>query len=132
MRRRTLLVALAGLAAAITVAATWLWTRTNPVTRENYARTALGMSRSEVCAILGSPYDYTYGEANVFGARLEGKLHEEDLPETWTADGCQIWMFFDQEGKVTARSCCLCQAASVSLRKKLLWHYYRLRQKWFG
>jgi hypothetical protein len=131
MRRRTLLAARAGAGVVVAVGVA-LWPRNYPVTRQNYARIALGMSRSEVCGILGPPYDYTYGQANVFCERLEGKLHEEDTSEIWTADGCEIWMYFDREGKVTAKKCQLCNAARVSLRDKLLWHYWRLKREWIG
>jgi hypothetical protein len=60
MRRRKLLVALAGLA-VIAVGAVVLWPRADRITRENFDRIKKGMGRAEVEAILGPPGDYTTG-----------------------------------------------------------------------
>jgi hypothetical protein len=132
MRHRKLLAALLVTPIVIAVVLLALWPQANRVTRDNYARITFGMSRPEVCAILGPPYDYTYGQAVIFGARLEGKLPEEDTSEIWTADGCQIWMYFDREGKVTAKMCQLCKAVPVSLRDKLRWHWWQLKSELFS
>jgi hypothetical protein len=59
MRRRKLLVALAGLAVVAAAGAFVLWPRTDRITRANYDRIRMGMSRAEVYAILGPPGDYT-------------------------------------------------------------------------
>ena len=57
MRRRKLLVALAGLAVVVTGLEA-LWPLPDRITRENCGRVREGMSRAEVEAILGPPGDY--------------------------------------------------------------------------
>jgi hypothetical protein len=63
MRRRTLLVALAGLAVVVAAGTVALWPRAEPnrITQENCDRIKEGMSRAEVEAILGPPGDYRTG-----------------------------------------------------------------------
>jgi hypothetical protein len=62
MRRRTLLVALAGLPVVVAAGAVVLWPRTpSRITLENCNRIREGMSRAEVEAILGPPGDYRTG-----------------------------------------------------------------------
>jgi hypothetical protein len=61
MRRRKLLVVLAGLAVVVAVGTVVLWPRPDRVTRENYDRIRTGMGRAEVEAILGQPGDYRRG-----------------------------------------------------------------------
>ena len=60
MRRRKL-IALAGLAVLVAAGAFVLWPRPDRITRANYDRIRMGMSRAEVEAILGPPGDYTTG-----------------------------------------------------------------------
>jgi hypothetical protein len=55
MRRRKLLGALAGLAVVVTVGAFALWPQPARITRGNYDRIRMRMSRAEVEAILGAP-----------------------------------------------------------------------------
>ena len=63
MRRRKLLVALAGLAVAVAAGAVVLWPRTidmSPgVTLHNFVRLKEGMTLSDVATILGPPGDHT-------------------------------------------------------------------------
>jgi hypothetical protein len=62
MRRRKLLVALAGLAVVGAAGAVVLWRRSAHVTRASCDRIRVGMSRAEVEAILGGPPgDYRAG-----------------------------------------------------------------------
>jgi hypothetical protein len=62
MRRRKLLVVLAGLAVVVVVGVVILWPRSSsPITQENFDRIRDGMSRAEVEAILGPPCDYSTG-----------------------------------------------------------------------
>ena len=62
MRRRTLLVVLAGLTVVVAAGAVVLWPRTpSRITLENCNRIREGMSRAEVEAILGPPGDYRTG-----------------------------------------------------------------------
>jgi outer membrane protein assembly factor BamE (lipoprotein component of BamABCDE complex) len=127
MRHRKLAIVLALAALAVVALATLaLWRRANPITQANYARISLGMSRPDVCAILGQPYDYTYGQACCVGVLPEGTPREAVTVEHWITDGCDIWMYFDREGKVSAKSCAHCMAARVSLLDKLRWRYWEL------
>jgi len=74
MRRRTLLVALAGLAVVVAVGVVVLWPRADRITRENFERIREGMSRAEVEAILGPPGDYRtgHGETGFDGSEVTG------------------------------------------------------------
>ena len=60
MRRRKLLVVLAGLA-VVAAGVVVLWPRPDRITRENCDRIRPGMTRAEVEAILGPPDDYRTG-----------------------------------------------------------------------
>jgi hypothetical protein len=61
MRRRTLLVALAGLAVVVAAGTVVLWPREDRLNEANFARITPGMSRAEVEAILGPAGDYSSG-----------------------------------------------------------------------
>ena len=87
MRRRRLLVALAGLA-VVAATAVLLWPR-DPITWKNFNRICKGMTRAEVEAILGPP--------NLTGAELE-KLDVDDFEDVpaiqpWGDD----YLFYDEE-----------------------------------
>ena len=59
MRRRKLLVVLAGLAVLVAAGAVVLWPEPpSRITRENFDRVREGMTQAEVEAILGPPGDY--------------------------------------------------------------------------
>jgi len=61
MRRRTVILGLAGLAVMFAVVAVVLRPRPDRITREDYDRIRPGMTRAEVEAILGPPDDYRTG-----------------------------------------------------------------------
>jgi hypothetical protein len=68
MRKRTLLVALAGLTVVVAAGVVVLWPRASSrVTPENFDRIRKGMTQQEVEAVLGPPGDYRtgLGEAGV-------------------------------------------------------------------
>jgi hypothetical protein len=58
MRRRTLLVALAGLAVVVAAGAVVLWPGPDRITLENLHEIRMGLSLAEVEAILGPAGDY--------------------------------------------------------------------------
>jgi hypothetical protein len=58
MRRRKLLVVLAGPAVVLAVGAIVLWPREDRITQQNCDRIGEGMTRAQVVAILGPPGDY--------------------------------------------------------------------------
>jgi hypothetical protein len=68
MRRRKLLVALAGLAVVVAAGAVALWPRTDPASRimqRNFERIKPGMTMAEVSAMPGPPGDYKAPESPV-------------------------------------------------------------------
>jgi hypothetical protein len=121
MRRRTLLVALVGLAVvgAAGVVVLWLWPRPERVTRENYDRIQIGMGRREVEAILGPPGDYRTGRGDeeVNGTFYRGvwepamgfpwgwnhtRMSSSQTGEQayWVSDSVRIYVFIDDAGHV--------------------------------
>jgi hypothetical protein len=79
MRRRKLLVVLAGLAVVVAAGVVVLWPRPpSRITRENFERIKEGMSRAEVEAILGPPGDYRTGR----GEMDYGTENEAWMPDT--------------------------------------------------
>jgi hypothetical protein len=86
MRRRTLLVVLAGLAVVIAAGAVVLWPQTEPnrITSENCDRIKEGMSRAEVETILGPPGDYRTGPTQgVVQWELNGERKLNGERTTW-------------------------------------------------
>jgi hypothetical protein len=82
--KRRLLAALVMLAGAAVFV---LWQRPDRVTRANYDRIRMGMSRAEVYAILGPPGDYTTrpGVYRHFHWRQDGRL-SYGVGFFWTGD----------------------------------------------
>jgi hypothetical protein len=81
MRRRKLLPgAVAVLVTLAGVAALVLWPRADRVTRANFDRIRVGMSRAEVEAILGPPGDYRTGRTK----------EESDPRELMWPGGCRL------------------------------------------
>jgi hypothetical protein len=100
MRRRKLLLVLAGLAVVLCAAVAFvLWPRPDRVTRENFDRIHDRMSRSEVESILGSPGDYSTGPTlEVFRYTRILPFGPEDIPPSdwwgvWQGDSgeARIW-----------------------------------------
>jgi hypothetical protein len=99
MRRRTLLLVLAGLA-VVAAGVVVLWPAPpSRITRENYDRIRVGMSRVEVEAILGSPGDYSTREIAYL---LEEPTPVEGWPigdnEEWCGDRASIDVAFTPTG----------------------------------
>jgi hypothetical protein len=100
IRKRPLLV-LAALA-ALAGAGTWvLWPRPDRITLENFRLLRVGMSRTEVEAVLGPPGDYrtvpTASEPpwRVDDDRVDKEQYEEDF---WAGDGGVIWVLIGSRG----------------------------------
>ena len=118
MRRRTLLVALAGVVVSFATGAFLLWPRSQPsrVTQENFARIHEGMSRADVEAILGPAGDYRTGPTALVVPRHIDKLtpaqaaHETGAPDlgfgllddctfaSWQCDDRVIWICYYKDG----------------------------------
>jgi hypothetical protein len=88
MRRRTLLVALAGLAVVVAVGVAGLWPRADRVTRANYDRIQFGMTPAEVEAILGPPGDCRTGLGETgYGEGENGST----VNMVWRPDPATAW-----------------------------------------
>jgi hypothetical protein len=90
MRRRKLLVVLAGMAVVGAVGTVVLWPQPpSRITRENFVRVCAGMSRAEIEAILGPSGDYRTGPTRYY---IDGPWEgiDRDLPHDafwWFDDG---------------------------------------------
>jgi hypothetical protein len=113
MRRRTRHLPLIALtaAAAIGFLVAWvLWPRT-AITRENYERIHVGMTRAEVEAILGGP---ARDETGGWWPRVRGRWEDDGgrPPEAdealrsdiWESDGLNIWVQSDGDGRVRRKA----------------------------
>jgi hypothetical protein len=104
MRRRKLLVALAGLAVVVAVGVVVLWPGQSHVTEENFSRIRQGSTEAEVQKILGEP-------CHAFGLRPDGRY-----AKAWFSSGKPTkWMgvLFDESGSV--------QSTSVRPAKESVW-----------
>src|SRR6516164_3764614 len=104
MRKRTLLVTLAGLAVLVAAWVVVLWPRNDRVKRENYDRIQIGISRADVEAILGPPGDYSTTQMAYL---LEDPWPVESWPsdnrvvvEEWCYDKASIDVAFTPTGTV--------------------------------
>jgi hypothetical protein len=150
MRRRKLLVVLAGLAvvgAALAgkMLALELRARPDRITRENLARIKEGMSRGEVEAILGPPGDYSSGPVDFAGSgrsrppdelvftpgrreAFEDKTWERF---EWRNDRRIVWIYFEPSGKVLSESDSMVQRIDQSLSESVFWRAKREWRRWF-
>jgi hypothetical protein len=104
MRRRKLLVVLAGLVVLVAVGVVALWPGQSHVTEENFSRIRKGSTDSEVEKILGEP-------CHAFGSLPDG-----GYAKAWYSSGKPTkWMdvLFDASGSV--------QETSVQLAKESVW-----------
>jgi hypothetical protein len=155
MRRRKLLVALAGLAVVIAVATVVLWPRSSSrITRENFARIKQGMSRGEVEAILGTPGDYRTGTGEDLAAGSEGRSgypEDESVRDgdwlvvepdgsmmdslgpryVWISDTAQVQLRFDEDGRLIDRSFDPRRRLYQPPLENLLWRAKRQWHRWF-
>jgi hypothetical protein len=90
MRRRTLLVVLAGLSVVCVGGVVLLRPREDRITRANYDRIEVGMSRADVEAILGPPGDYRTGHGETGSDRSDDITWIPD-PPTDDADTLANW-----------------------------------------
>jgi hypothetical protein len=140
MRRRKLLGALAGLAVVVAAGVIVMWPRAERVTRANYDRIQIGMSRAEVEAILGSPGDYTTVDRERTGDR-EGRRSIGELSdlldslrghrEHWDGDLVTIGVRFDEAGNLTNAGCEPYRPINHGPIGNLLWRLTRQWHRWF-
>jgi hypothetical protein len=129
MRRRKLLVALAGLAVVVAAGVIALWpTRPNRVTRENYDRIQIGMTRAEVEAILGPPGDYTTRPQTLWWPPWS-----VGLSDRWRGDEFAIGLIFDHKRRVRVKYCAdhIVLHLDQTAFDNLLWRAKRQWHRWF-
>jgi hypothetical protein len=139
VRRRTLLVALAGLAVVVAAGVAVLWPRPpSRITRENFDRIKEGMSRTEVEGILGPAGDYSTGPTQRFmsvediiaQARLDTfSLHSGEL--TWSSDMVMVRVEFDSRGVATAKYFTALVKLKQTFVDSLIWRAERQWRHWF-
>jgi hypothetical protein len=146
MRRRKLLVALAGLVVVVAAGAVGLRRRADRVTRANYDRILTGMSRADVETILGPPGDYaTVPFDNGSGTKLDpsdvysevvrsfstGDARNRDRA-CWCGNDRVIVIAFDgPNGRVVGCSFMQPRRLNQSPLDNLLWRLKRQWHRWF-
>jgi hypothetical protein len=153
MRKRKVLVALAGLA-VVAAAGVVLWPRSQPssrITRENFERIKEGMSRAEVETILGPPGDYSsgpleYARETLYRFSSSGPPPTGDFvlssPVTilggdawdrveWRSDRQILCVYFLRSGHVIARGFWDVAPMAQSPLHNLLWRVKRQWHRWF-
>jgi hypothetical protein len=149
MRRRKLLVALAGLAVVVAAGAVVLWQRqSSRITQENFDRIRDGMSRAEVEEILGSPGDYRTGPGATNLGRdvimwvIDPDVHPyppsswskiDEGPHSWgywLGDSFQISVAIDDSGQVQEMHG-FPRRTTQGVFDNLLWRAKRQWHRWF-
>jgi hypothetical protein len=131
MRRRTLLVVLAGLAVVVAAGVVMLWPRApSRITRENHSVIQHGMSRREVESILGPPGDYTTGPTST--NFVYPRLTPDHTPWVeWKADRASVKVCFSDSGTVRYTAyASLCRQDQGVLANSL-WRVKRQWHRWF-
>ncbi len=138
-RHKRKLLALAGLVLAGALAFA-LWPRPDRITRQNFDRIRVGMSRMEVAAMLGPTGVYEEGDREYDFVREEeqtlGDLSAlaEDFArrrERWDSDRAIIWVLFDPAGNVTHAMYSPVKLIDRGPLGNLRWRAERQWRKWF-
>ena len=130
MRRRTLLVVLAGLAVVVAAGLVVLWPCADRITVQNYNRIRVGMSRVEVECILGPPGDYTTHPT--YGYVGSGPWEPRPGEKSWKADEAVIEVQFDGTNKVVDMSFSGNVARPANGSEVLLWYAKRQWRRWLN
>jgi hypothetical protein len=130
MRRRKLLVALAGLAVVVGAVVFVLWPRApSRITRENCARIHEGMTQSDVEAFLGPPGDYTTGPTTLAFIVHIGQQPPRTL--WWESDSVVVRIDFSATGTVTSVGDLPVNREPQSALGNLVWRAKRQWHRWF-
>jgi hypothetical protein len=126
MRRRTLLVVLAGLAVVVAAGVVMLWPR--PIkpglTQDNFDRIRVGMTRPEVEAILGPWFAHS--------ARGDWKWNLDAGTYYWLSDDWNdASVYIDDHGRVTEKSSNDFLVEPHGPLNNLLWRLKRQWHRWF-
>ena len=108
MRRRTLLVALAGLAVVVAAGAVVLWPRSR-ITQDDSDRIKIGMTRAEVQAILGPPGDHRTNAPPPRGRSGGSTRPSGTGGDRWVGDEGTLQVLFNSDDRV--RGCSWFQSA---------------------
>jgi hypothetical protein len=135
MRRRKLLVVLAGLAAMVAAGVVVLWPPQNRITQENFDRVREGMSRAEVEAILGPPGDYSTGPTNSFHpvSVISNDLRRVEIGPyafDWRSDDLSVHVLFI-DSRVVVADAYTNKLVAQSPLDNLLWRAKRQWHRWF-
>jgi hypothetical protein len=134
MRKRTLLVVLAGVVVVVLLGCTghFLLSPSGQATHDNFARLESGMSLAEVESILGPSGDQTTGPAFKV---LRGRLDEWPPPGTtvveWESDDSWITVAFDVSGREVAAVYSRMARNQQGPLDNLLWRAKRQWHRWF-
>jgi hypothetical protein len=136
MRRRKLLVALAGLAVVVAVGVVGLWPQpqSDRVTREYYNRIHAGMALGEVVATLGPPGDYTTGPTEFRGVQaIEDTSRWTSPDKKWEGDQGVIFVALDRGAAQRIRRAWFRGWTKIeqSPLDNLLWRAKRQWRRWF-
>jgi hypothetical protein len=115
-------VALAGLAVVVAV-----WPVSSPLTRVAIEEITNGMTRAEVHATLGPPGDYRTGPTT----EIRVAPRKGPTPEWWKIDDAQIWVYYDQSGRVEDTLRNFTYRPEPKPLDNLLWRAKRQWHRWF-
>jgi hypothetical protein len=133
MRRRTLLVLLAGLAVVVAARVIVLWQQPDRITRENCDRIREGMTRAEVEAILGPPGDYTTWPTDITRWPRGTDWRMGDLFAEWRGDEGRILVLLDQDDGLVHSDGIFAPSSprQVNPLYALIWRAKRQWHRWF-
>ena len=138
MRRRTLLVVLAGLAVVIVAGVVVLWPRPEPASRitvESFRRIRAGMTMAEAIAILGPPGDYTTLKIDPVPRPPQAYLGDGTVESAgstwWTSDTAYVVVDLDKSERIVSGSSCTLRTVDHGALGNLLWRAKRQWRRWF-
>jgi hypothetical protein len=110
-----------------------LWPWEDRVTRANYDRFQIGMTREEVEAILGLPGDYSTGPSLFRTLTFDrGEPSSEGgAPTYWGGDTGAIGIMFDRKGSVAQTGFAAVAPIPLGPLDTLLWHAQCQWHRWF-
>jgi hypothetical protein len=140
VRRRKLLVVLAGAAVVVTAGAVVLWLfHQDGLAVENLNRVREGMSLAEVVAILGPPGDYSSADTfytkapePAWQSPIWGKPREHGTSiEGWLGDRAKVALNFDGSGRLVSGAYVPMRKVDHGIWGNLRWRLKRLWRRWF-
>jgi hypothetical protein len=135
MRRRTLFVALAGLAVVVAAGVVVLWPRASRITRSQFDHIQELMTFDEAVAILGQPGDFRTGPTQRAGRKLQLTVGHPTLDagvtQRWSSDEAIYSLQFGANGNLDYGVLIQVQRVSQSPFENLLWRAQRQWHRWF-